>query len=120
VCKPIARRSPDALARLERYPWPGNVRELQNVIERAAILAQDSELEIADAMLGQQPGMQPSATPGNTLDDVSRAHIRGVLEQCGGKIEGRSGAAAVLGVKPSTLRYRLKKLGIEKTGGEQA
>jgi len=62
--KPIARRFPDALARLERYPWPGNVRELQNVIERAAILAQDSELEIDDAMLGQHIGMQPSATTG--------------------------------------------------------
>jgi formate hydrogenlyase transcriptional activator len=115
--KPFDAISPDAMARLECYPWPGNVRELQNVIERAAILARGPQLEIDDTMLEQQPHLMSAASTGDTLDDVSRAHIRGILEQCGGKIEGRSGAAAVLGVKPSTLRYRLKKLGIEKAKG---
>jgi len=117
--KPLDAISPDATARLQCYPWPGNVRELQNVIERAAILAPGPGLEIDDAMLGQRPGMLPATSTDGTLDDVSRKHIRGVLEQCGGTIEGRGGAAAVLGVKPSTLRYRIKKLGIEKTKSDQ-
>jgi len=115
--KPLTGISEDATARLEDYPWPGNVRELQNVVERAVILASGPELEIDDAMLGQRSELVSATASGDRLDEVNRAHIRGILEQCGGKIEGRDGAAAVLGVKPSTLRYRLKKLGIEKTNG---
>jgi formate hydrogenlyase transcriptional activator len=109
--------APDAMDRLKRYPWPGNVRELQNIIERAAILSQGPGLEIDESMLALQPELLPETSTGETLDDVSRAHIRSILEKCGGKIEGRGGAAAMLGVKPSTLRYRLKKLGIQKGEG---
>ena len=68
-------------------------------------------------MLAHQPELLPETATSDRLDDVSRAHIRSILEKCGGKIEGRGGAAATLGVKPSTLRYWLKKLGIQKGEG---
>jgi transcriptional regulator with GAF, ATPase, and Fis domain len=115
------------MARLVAYPWPGNVRELQNVIERAVVLAQGPILEFGGELL-PTAGSAPVATPtvgiaspppgGNgsrTLDDVSRSHIVDTLVATNWVIDGPRGAAAVLGVNPSTLRSRLKKLGIRRS-----
>jgi predicted ATPase/transcriptional regulator with GAF, ATPase, and Fis domain len=100
----VSRRS---MERLQSYSWPGNVRELQNVLERAAILAQGSLVDI-DPLSGG-----PSAEPGSrTLEELERDHIANALKSARGVIEGARGAAALLGLHPNTLRSRMKKLGI--------
>lgn len=113
---------------LQSYDWPGNIRELGAVIDRAAILGDGKQLEVAKA-LGSIDLRQPSisrpaaaAVPGNhairqnkvlSLDEAARAHIESVLALTEGRIEGRRGAAAMLQINPHTLRARMKKLGID-------
>ena len=95
------------------YDWPGNVRELENVIERAMILSPGATLLLNESFA--QPGESPRGdAPSSNLEAIDRAHIVGVLEDCGWKIKGADNAADRLGFKPSTLRYRMKKLGIER------
>jgi transcriptional regulator with GAF, ATPase, and Fis domain len=102
-------RTPDAISPAfvewaRGYEWPGNIRELENLVERALIMGD-----------GQAPPeAQGHALGGTSLEDVERAHIVRVLEEVRWKIEGDAGAARVLGLKPSTLRARLRKLGIRK------
>lgn len=111
------RFSPDALHALLVNPWKGNVRELRNTIERAAILARGGELT-AD-MLSGAPATSSSAialpSPGRefmNLTDMEKAYISHALEICGGRVYGEKGAAVKLGLKPSTLQSRMKKLGL--------
>jgi PAS domain S-box-containing protein len=114
--KPLGRLSRESLDRLRAYSWPGNVRELQNVIERAAILAKGEEL-VLDLPLDDRA--QPVAAPspgGGTLRDVERNRILEALQQTGWRIDGKRGAAVRLGVGASTLRYRMKILGIKREG----
>ena len=101
------------MAAFESYPWPGNVRELENIVERAVILSGGSPVEIEELLDQAQAAELPGAGP-LRLEDVERDHIRRVLEDSGWRIEGPRGAAAVLGLNPSTLRSRLRKLGIER------
>ena len=98
----------DALDGLARYQWPGNIRELQNIVERAAILSPGPVLEIRDLLVND------SAPCDTTLVAVERAHICRVLDNSQWQIEGRSGAARQLGMNPSTLRGKMRKLGIRK------
>jgi DNA-binding NtrC family response regulator len=100
------------LEKLTRYPWPGNVRELRNVIERAAILTQGPILRVEVPVSGL-----PSASRILTMEDAEREHIRGVLEIAGGQVGGKGGAAEILGMRPSTLRSRMAKLGLLRPGG---
>ena len=112
--KPVQGIEKESLERLMGYSWPGNVRELQNAIERATILAQGPILRITDPTFSQ-PDPMPAIEPSDgTLDAVQKSYILEVLTKCQGKIEGRNGAAAMLNLKPSTLRYRMRKLGIDK------
>jgi transcriptional regulator with GAF, ATPase, and Fis domain len=104
--------SPETMAALARYPWPGNVRELENVIERAVIISGGTELELGD--WPAQPGSAPPLTGVATLDGVQREHIRAVRRQTGWQVRGPTGAARILGLKPSTLAARMKKLGIQR------
>jgi len=95
---------------LQSYGWPGNVRELRNVIERAMILSQHGTLlvELPD----KNPGKgSPVST---SLADIERQHISDVLAKTGGRIRGKHGAAEILGLKPSTLDSKMKKLGIRR------
>ena len=109
-----------SLQRLQAYHWPGNIRELENVIERAIILANGPILEIAADLLSgrggspSNPSNQLEATSDASFETISRQHIVSVLEQCNWVIEGTNGAAHILSLQPSTLRYRMKKLGITK------
>jgi formate hydrogenlyase transcriptional activator len=103
-----------SMERLNQYNWPGNVRELQNLVERMVIVASGPLLEIDDAMLAPTTGHAAAPVAGS-LDKVARDHIERILKDCRGIIEGSRGAAAILGLKPSTLRYRMKLLGIDKT-----
>jgi len=103
----------DTMARLKGYAWPGNIRELENVIERAAILAQGPVVRIDDSFAMRQDTGSHAAGSG-TLEDVERAHVLRVLEETGWVIEGKQGAAVRLGLHPNTLRSRMQKLGIKK------
>jgi formate hydrogenlyase transcriptional activator len=100
----VPRATMDAL---QRHSWPGNVRELRNVVEHGAIVATGESLRVP--MLDDDaPG---AATP-RTLADAEREHVLRALERAGWRIKGSRGAAAALGLKPSTLYTRMKKLGI--------
>jgi formate hydrogenlyase transcriptional activator len=107
----ITGRSMDVLL---HYNWPGNIRELTNVIERAAILSTGQVIEIDDTIMNRPPENSAPPPMSGSLDAVQRDHIVGILDQCHWQIEGRRGAAALLDLKPSTLRYRMRKLGIDK------
>jgi formate hydrogenlyase transcriptional activator len=107
----IPRSTLDAL---RAYHWPGNIRELRNVIERAMIVTKGDVLH-ADVPRHTN-GSSPHSPPEQTLDEVQRRHILSVLESTGWRISGPRGAAAVLGVKPTTLEYRINKLGITRPG----
>ncbi len=121
--KPLRGVSPASLERMQRYAWPGNVRELHNLLERAAILATEPVIEL-DGLLGDLPrtpdaeviakNTTPNVKTGATLENIERQHIERVLEQTGYVIEGRQGAALILGLPPGTLRSRMKKLSIRK------
>ena len=128
--------SKQSMQRLVEYPWPGNVRELENVLERAVILATGPTLEIGPDLLptaGPAPAAPPPPAPeaqegtfllnlpqrgsGNQqpdLETVDRHYILTVLQQTDWVIHGPRGAAKVLGLRPSTLRNRMKKLGITR------
>jgi transcriptional regulator with GAF, ATPase, and Fis domain len=97
---------------LQRYSWPGNVRELMHVVERAMVLAQGNVLQIELPTEGR-----PLVGSDMTLQQVERAHIQRVLDGTQGRVEGKGGAAEVLGLKPSTLRSRLAKLGVRRDVG---
>jgi len=98
---------------LVEYDWPGNVRELENVVERAMILSPGPTLTLEGVFAKPGQGRRPDGSSRN-LEEVDRAHIAGVLEDCDWRIKGADGAADCLGLKPSTLRHRMKKLGIQR------
>jgi DNA-binding NtrC family response regulator len=104
------------MATLQAYDWPGNVRELQNVIERAMILSEGAVLRIEEALgsAASDRGPGERRRHSESLRDTERAHILEVLERCRWTIEGRGQAAERLGLNPSTLRNRMRKLGIKR------
>jgi formate hydrogenlyase transcriptional activator len=105
---------PETIDALVRYPWPGNIRELQNFIERAVILSPQSVLRAPVSELEPfQPDKQ-STVPLNGLAEVERDHILRALEASNWVIGGQSGAAARLGMKRTSLVYRMKKLRINR------
>ena len=112
VGKEIEKISEEAMESLMGYHWPGNVRELQNVVERALILSEGSELVLGDWLPGPG-GVREPATEG-TLDEVQRKHILKVLGRTQWRVSGANGAAKILGLKPTTLESRMKKLGISR------
>jgi formate hydrogenlyase transcriptional activator len=100
---------------LVRYPWPGNIREMQNVIERAVILSPGPALRIPPGDL--KPGPAPADLPADvpvTLADAEREHILRALRAAHWVLRGADGAAARLGMKRSTLQWKMKKLGISR------
>jgi DNA-binding NtrC family response regulator len=123
---PDVRLTEHAIELLAAYDWPGNVRELQNVIERAVILSQSGPLRI-DLVLcdtASNPGaaiphLQTSLQAGIVLSQQEmdrRAHdnMLAALEKTRGRIYGSGGAAEILGMKPTTLAYRLKRIGVKR------
>jgi transcriptional regulator with GAF, ATPase, and Fis domain len=111
--KTITKISKDAMKALTEYDWPGNVRELENVVERAMILSAGPTLALEGAFAPPGKPRRTDGSPSN-LEDVERAHIVGVLEDCDWKIKGGGNTADRLGLKPSTLHFRMKKLGIQR------
>ena len=106
--------APAFMERLSSYEWPGNVRELHNVLERAVITSPDNVLRIPEGF-GDESGRSPDPPSGEwpSLEGMERKYIEKVLEKSRGRIEGSDGASAVLGLKPSTLRSKVQKLGLD-------
>jgi formate hydrogenlyase transcriptional activator len=92
---------------LQEYHWPGNIRELRNVIERSLII------NPGPVFIAEMPrAKSPSATSGTTLEETERVHIVSVMDRTGWRVRGPGGAAEALGMRPTTLEARMKKLGI--------
>ena len=100
---------------LVRYEWPGNIRELQNLLERAVILSAGPVLKVPLADLQTQP-MSPAAGKQETLEEAERRTILDALQRSNWVVSGRKGAAALLGLKRTTLQWRMDKLGIRRSG----
>ncbi len=100
------------MQKLQDYPWPGNVRELENVIERAVINTSGPKLRLADDLAGRAKREVP--TPLKSLQEIETDHIIRVLEETNSRIDGAKGAAKILDMNTSTLRSRMRKLGIQK------
>jgi PAS domain S-box-containing protein len=107
--KQITSISKETMKTLQDYPWPGNVRELESIIERAVILSPGPVLQLVDK-LNISPPLISSFL--RTLEETQRSHIMKILEETEWRIEGKEGAAAILGINSSTLRARMHKLGI--------
>jgi len=115
--------APGAMEKLMAYDWPGNVRELENIVERALIRMRTGHT-YRPLTFDEFPMDPPSARPAERefpsgpkeapchLDDAVRQHIQEMLDRTGGRVQGAGGAAERLGIKPNTLRNRMRKLGI--------
>jgi PAS domain S-box-containing protein len=122
--KTIERIPQATMEALKRHPWPGNIRELRNVIERAVILAQSPALQVELPSRSNATATAPALSPkvegedapadDLTLDEVQKRYILAVLEKTGWRVSGKKGAAAILGLKPTTLESRMAKLGIKR------
>jgi formate hydrogenlyase transcriptional activator len=108
--KQITSVPKETMKRLQNYPWPGNIRELESVIERAMILSPGPFLQLTDRLEIASPPLETI----KTLEEMERYQILKTLSETRWRIEGRNGAAAILGLRPSTLRSRMRKLGIAK------
>ncbi len=112
IGKKIETVSKDTLNTLEQYHWPGNVRELESVIERAVIISQGSALQVMDRFDAFHKTEEPGVQEIKALVDLEHDHIVQVLQKTGWRIEGKNGAALILGLNASTLRARMRKYGI--------
>ncbi|MCP4400400.1 MAG: AAA domain-containing protein [bacterium] len=114
IGKRVDTVSQKVMERLQTYHWPGNVRELENIVERAVIVCQGNCLKVGDWLPKKDlPPGQPELT---TLEDAEKAHILKALEFTEWRISGVRGAAKILGMKPTTLESRMKKLDIRRPG----
>jgi len=111
----------EGMDRLIAYNWPGNVRELENAIERALILSNNQPLSFVEfahpnlanpLSAGSNSNVSTSQSESFNLDLAMAQHIKKAMSSAKGKVEGKSGAAELLGINPRTLRYRMRKLGV--------
>ncbi len=124
--KKIETISQETIETLQRYHWPGNLRELQNVIERACIITQGSRLQLRDNLdvhrcpQNDESKIKPPQTTDikpvvvGTLNEVEKDYMIRILEKTYWRVEGKSGAAEILGINPHTLRSRMRKYGIRR------
>jgi transcriptional regulator with GAF, ATPase, and Fis domain len=112
IGKKIETVSRDTLNMLQEYHWPGNVRELESVIERAVIITQGTALQVLDRFEVSQKTEVPAGHEVKALVELEHDHILQVLQKTSWRIEGKNGAAILLGLNASTLRARMRKYGI--------
>ena len=112
ISKKIETVSKDTLNALQEYHWPGNVRELESVIERAVIISQGSALQVLDRFDSIRKTEVATGGDIKALVELEHDHILKVLQKTGWRIEGKNGAAGLLGLNASTLRARMRKYGI--------
>jgi formate hydrogenlyase transcriptional activator len=110
--KQIEHIPPDTMSALSSHPWPGNIRELQNFVERSVIVTSGNVLHPPLDSLNK--AAETESQEATTLEEAERNHIRKVLEQTRWVVSGPNGAAARLGIKRSTLYFRMQKLGISR------
>jgi formate hydrogenlyase transcriptional activator len=116
--KQIEEIPPHVMSMFTSHSWPGNIRELQNFIERSVILSAGTVLSPPLEELKRAP--EPESSQAVTLEDVERDHIRKTLDQTHWVVAGPNGAAARLGIKRSTLYFRMQKLGISRVNRNHA
>ncbi len=118
--KKIIGFSDKVLKNMATYLWPGNTRELENLIERAVLLSKGAIIDELSLPVVQKKGDSRGALDGHakTIHENERDYIISVLKKCGGRIWGSGGAAEVLNIPPSTLKSKMKKLGIRKENNE--
>ncbi|MEI6208155.1 MAG: sigma 54-interacting transcriptional regulator [Desulfuromonadales bacterium] len=112
ICRKIATVSSDTLNSLKEYHWPGNVRELESVIERAVIISPGTSLQVLDRFDISVKREEPAVNDIKALAELECDHVLKVLQKTGWRIEGKNGAALLLGMNASTLRARMRKFGI--------
>jgi formate hydrogenlyase transcriptional activator len=112
--KQIDQISPETMCELTSYPWPGNIRELQNFIERSVILSSENVLRPPLSSLNADAAATAEVQQAVTLEEAERDHIIKTLQQTRWVVAGPNGAAARLGMKRSTLYFRMQKLGISR------
>ena len=112
--KVVPTFSMEAKAVLQAYDWPGNVRQLKNVVDLAVVICIGSVIRDQDLFLNSESIAPPPAEEILPLEEVERRHIRAALEETNGVVKGPQGAAARLGLHPSTLSNKMKKLGITR------
>jgi len=114
VGKKVSKIKPETRQNFMKYSWPGNVRELQNIIEHGLVISKGESLEVPKAYFSEKSGTneRDAYLP---LQDYERQYIEEILKLTQGAIYGPKGAAKILGLKPSTLQSRMKKLRIQKT-----
>jgi len=105
---------PKVMDALVAYDWPGNIRELENLIERALILSTGDTLEAGDWLPGKKSVSTISSNSSKTLEELEREHIIATLRKTNWRVSGEKGAAKILGLNPTTLEARMKKLGIRR------
>ena len=113
--KAIRTMAPEEMEKLIDYHWPGNVRELKHVVERAVILSAGNKLSFSG--LDHSNGSRSAVEDGGArpLAEVEKEYIAKILNDTHWRISGPHGAATILGLKPTTLLFRMKKLGIRRT-----
>jgi DNA-binding NtrC family response regulator len=112
--KKIESVAKSSLNNLMDYHWPGNVRELESIIERAVITSQGTQLQVLDSFVIAEKNGISDRNRVKMLDELERDHILKVLQTTYWRIEGKTGAAVLLGINPSTLRARMRKFGINR------
>ena len=112
--KPIDSVPADTMNRLQSWHWPGNIRELENLIERAVILTSGSSLHVPLTDMKPSRVNVAPILPVPSLEDGGRENIIKILRETAGVLGGPNGAAARLGIKRTTLQYKIKKLGITR------
>jgi len=105
----------EEMNRLIQYHWPGNIRELENIIERGIILGSGNRFKLPELSVSPQPSVAVGKK--DTLEENERRHILWALNKMGWKVRGTDGAAELLDVHPSTLTFRMKKLGLHRPKG---
>ena len=113
IGKKVDRVSARTMELFMEYGWPGNVRELQNIIEHGLVISKGGELDVPRAYFGQALGEKRKSEL-IPLEEYEKQYILEVLQHTKGAIYGPKGAAVILGLKPSTLQSRMKKLSIER------
>jgi DNA-binding NtrC family response regulator len=120
IDKGVTRLDEETVEALVAYDWPGNIRELGNVIERSVIVSRGGTLELGDWIVPQASGSRAEpatmAGGGRTLEQLERARILEALDLTKWRVSGPKGAAVRLGLKPTTLESRMKRLGIVRPG----
>jgi DNA-binding NtrC family response regulator len=115
---PVPVLSPRGMAKLVACSWPGNVRELSNTIERELIVVRGRSLEFSALPSLAETFLPVAGNSAETFNDGARRTIQYALDACGGRIYGKQGAAARLGIPPSTLQGKMKRLRMTRKDGK--